>query len=130
MNAATSLSPHTACNGCPHVADEHSATGTCLALKGNSAMPCPCRGFGRNLPPDIATPLDGIPQCGIADDDDLIVTLPASVLIAALYIAREQIEEAHDDELSAYGVDIETDEQRDEFTNTLSRVLNDLEARA
>lgn len=63
---------------------------------------------------------------GLADDEDLFSFLPRTVLVAALTIAREQIDGAHEDELEAYGVDITTEEQAEAFVTTLDAVLGDL----
>lgn len=111
------MSPHTSCVHCPHVADEHSGSGVCLAFEGNSARPCRCLRFAR-----VET------LYGIADEADLITTIPTDVLLAALVIAAVQIGDSHDDELSAYGVGIATAQERDRFTTAIKTTLHDLEA--
>lgn len=41
---AEPVSPHAACAGCPHPADEHTPTG-CLSFTGNTATRCTCPGW-------------------------------------------------------------------------------------
>lgn len=64
----------------------------------------------------------------IADEVDLLASIPRDALIAALTIAREQIDEGDEDVLPAYGVGIDTREDADSFVALLDAVLADLDA--
>lgn len=63
----------------------------------------------------------------IADEGDLLASLPRDYLTAALVIAFTQLDECDEDEIGAYGIEgVETPEERDHFTTTLQAVLADL----
>lgn len=114
----TLIPSHTACNGCPHAADEHSASGACLSYAGNGVTRCACLGFARDLPDRLL---------GIADESDIVATVPASHLAAALRIAFVQADECHDDEWEGYGESVDR-EALVAYLRSLLDALRNLEA--
>lgn len=116
--SARPTSPDVACARCGHANDEHHADGVCLALKPNTARPCGCDAFLTAEQPDVY---------GIATYDDVLCTVPADVLRAALAIAHVQIAESDDDEWATYGY---PDVDRDAASDALAATLAALDGRA
>lgn len=118
----TLISSHTTCTreGCGHAADEHSRNG-CQSLLRNSPRLCRCAGLTTAQP----VPDDTL---AIATADDIVTSLPADLLVAALRIAADQLDDCADSDAQAYGVGIDTAYAADAARITLLAALADIEA--